>query len=98
MTKRYTSISWLHFNRLLDGGMSNDEAYEKAYGPLPHDEDDESDTPHTITPPDERRYLELKEYARLITAGVGSVEAYAAAKALHMPDTYRTLHNNNDAV
>ena len=98
MHKRYTSISWLHFNRLLDGGMSNDEAYEKAYGPLPHDEDDESDTPHTITPPDERKYLELKEYARLITAGVGSVEAYAAAKALHMPDTYRTLHNNNDAV
>ena len=51
-----------------------------------------------MTPRDERRYLELKEYARLITAGVGSVEAYAAAKALHMPDTYRTLHNNNDAV
>ena len=98
MTKRYTSISWLHFNRLLDGGMSGDEAYEKAYGPLPRDEDVESDTPHTITPPDERRYLELKEYARLVTAGVGSVEAYAAAKALHMPDTYRTLHNNNDAV
>ena len=117
MTKRYTSISWLHFNRLLDGGMSSDKAYEKAYGPLTHDEDDENAfrqntteseraafmkdqiaTPHTITPPDERKYLELKEYARLITAGVGSVEAYAAAKALHMPDTYRTLHNNNDAV
>ena len=84
MTKRYTSISWLHFNRLLDGGMSNDEAYEKAYGPLPHDEDDDDDdSPCIITPLDERRYLELKEYARLITAGVGSVEAYAAAKALH---------------
>ena len=84
MTKRYTSISWLHFNRLLDGGMSSDEAYEKAYGPLPHDEDDESDTHHTITPRDERRYLELKEYARLITAGVGSVEAYALS---FTPDT-----------
>ena len=84
MTKRYTSISWLHFNRLLDGGMSGDEAYEKAYGPLPHDEDDDDDgSPSTITPRDERKYLELKEYARLITAGVGSVEAYAAAKALH---------------
>ena len=98
MTKRHTSTEWLHFNKLVNGGMSGDEAYEKAYGPLPHDEDDESDTPHTITPPDERKYLELKEYARLITAGVGSVEAYAAAKALHMPDTYRTLHNNNDAL
>ena len=98
MTKRYTSISWLHFNRLLDGGMSCDKAYEKAYGPLTHDEDDDDDGSHTTTPPDERKYLELKEYARLITAGVGSVEAYAAAKALHMPDTYRTLHDNNDAV
>jgi len=45
MTKRYTSISWLHFNRLLDGGMSSDEAYEKAYGPLPHDEDDKVAAP-----------------------------------------------------
>ena len=98
MTKRYTSISWLHFNRLLDGGMSNDEAYEKAYGPLPYYEDDDENAFRIMTPRDERRYLELKEYARLITAGVGSVEAYAAAKALHMPDTYRTLHNNNDAV
>ena len=120
MTKRHTSTEWLHFNKLVNGGMSGDEAYEKAYGPLPYYEDDDddenafrhnttegeraafikdhSDTPHTITPPDERKYLELKEYARLITAGVGSVEAYAAAKALHMPDTYRTLHNNNDTV
>ena len=50
MTKRYTSISWLHFNRLLDGGMSGDEAYEKAYGPLPHDEDaDENAFRHNMT-------------------------------------------------
>ena len=37
-----------------------------------------------MTPRDERRYLELKEYARLITAGVGSVEAYALS---FTPDT-----------
>ena len=46
MTKRYTSISWLHFNRLLDGGMSSDEAYEKAYGPPPHDEADAAKDSH----------------------------------------------------
>ena len=97
MTKRYTSISWLHFNRLLDGGMSSDKAYEKAYGPLTHDEDDDDDddSPSIITPLAERRYLELKEYTRLVTSGVGSVEAYAAAKASHIT-THLPQQQNDD--
>ena len=59
MTKRYTSISWLHFNRLLDGGMSGDEAYEKAYGPLPHDEDDDENAfRHNMTESERAEFIE----------------------------------------
>ena len=55
-------------------------SFERAYGA-----DYDDNTRIIITPRDERRYVESKEYDRLIAAGVGHSQAYAAAKAYTLP-------------